>query len=72
MKEQLSLVNSRVTETEQLSIKGVIKLYFSCNLVAYFDLFMERRTCFCLPLHGHPFWIYINMCRIYLKFTVVK
>ena len=64
MKEHLSPLNARVTEIEQLSIKGVIKLYFSCNLVAYFDL----------SLHGHPypFWIYINMCRIYLKFAVVK
>ena len=54
MKEQLSLVNSRVTEIENLSIKVVIKLYFSYNLVAYFDLFIERRTCLCLSLHGDP------------------
>ena len=40
MKEQLFLVNSRVTETEELSIKGVIKLYFSYNLIT--------------SLHGHP------------------
>ena len=29
MKEQLFLVICRVTEIEQLSIKGVIKLYFT-------------------------------------------
>ena len=29
MKEQLFLVIFRVTEIEQLSIKGVIKLYFT-------------------------------------------
>ena len=73
MKEQLSLEISRVTEIEQISIKGVMKLYFSCNLVAYFDLFIEKRARLCLPLHGNLLsWIYINMCRIYLKFIVVK
>ena len=29
MKEQFFLVNSRVTGIEQLSFKGVIKLYFN-------------------------------------------
>ena len=53
MKEQLFLVNSRVTETERLSIKGAIELYFSYHLITYFDLFIERKKCFCLSLHGH-------------------
>ena len=73
MKEQLSLVNSTVTEIEQLSIKGVIKLYFNYNLVAYFDLFIERRACLCLFLHGHPLFGFKYLkFEIYLKFTVVK
>ena len=59
MKEQLSLANSRITEIEQLSIKDVIKLYFSRNLVPYFDLFIERRARLCLSLHGHPLSGYI-------------
>ena len=59
IKEQLSLANSRITETEQLSIEGVIKLYFSCNLVPCFDLFIKRRTYLCLYLHRHPLFGYI-------------
>ena len=59
MKEQLSLVNSRVTEIQQLSVKGVIELYFSCSLVAYFDLFIKKSTCLCLSLHGHPLFGFI-------------
>ena len=52
MKEQLLfLVNSRVTEIEQLSIKGVIKLYFSYSLITYFDMFIKRKGCLCLSLH---------------------
>ena len=54
MKEQFFLANSRVTKIEQLTIKGVIKLYFSYNLITYFDLFIERKECLCLSLHGHP------------------
>ena len=52
MKEQWFVINSRVTEINQLSIKGVIKLYISYNLITYFDIFIERKTFLCLSLHG--------------------
>ena len=76
MNEKLSIVNSRITEIKQLSIKGVIKLYFSCNLVPYLDLLIERGKCLCLFLHGHPpfryIYIYIYIYRqICLEYVCV-
>ena len=75
MNEKLSIVNSRITEIKQLSIKGVIKLYFSCNLVPYLDLLIERGKCLCLSLHGHPpfryIYIYRQICLEYVCVIII-
>ena len=67
MKEQLTklfnFIYARIIQEivvlSFLSIKGVLKLYSSDNLIPYFDLFKERKTCLCLSLHKYPLFGFI-------------